>query len=124
MIIRHIKEQDLDTIYQLYSQEGWKTYTTEMIESLVNNSYWKIVEDNGEVCGFARYITDHVLSIYLCEIVVAQNRRRQGVGQMLIEAIFQSHPGLRMDLSSFEDGFYEQLEFRAIGTAYRKYGKG
>ncbi len=122
MITRHIKERDLQTIYHLYSQEGWKTYTIGVIKRLMKNSYWMIVEDKGEVCGFARYITDHVLSIYLCEIVVAQNRRRQGVGQMLIEAIFQSHPGLRMDLSSFEDGFYEQLEFRAIGTAYRKYG--
>ncbi|MGT2667480.1 GNAT family N-acetyltransferase [Streptococcus rifensis] len=122
MITRSIEVQDLEPIYQLYSQEGWKTYTTEMIERLVDNSYWIIVEDKGEVCGFVRYITDHVLSIYLCEIVVAQNRRRRGVGQMLIEAIFQTHPGLRMDLSSFEDDFYEQLDFRSIGTAYRKYG--
>lgn len=119
MIIRDIKDSDLDTIYKLYQKEEWRTFTLDILSKLKDNSNWIIVENEGSICGFARYITDNVLSIYLCELIVSEKERRKGIGRIIIANIFKRHKGLRIDLSSCKDEFYDNLHFRCVGKAYR-----
>ncbi len=124
MIIRDIKGTDTHAIYKLYNLEGWKNFTKKLVEELYSNSHWVIVEDEGEVVGFGRYITDGVLTVYLCEILIEENHRRKGIGSAIIEEIFNRHKDLRIDVLSDADEFYDSLEFRHLGKAYRRYKRG
>ncbi len=121
MITRKIKESDVDKIYELYRLEGWKGFTKEVVKKLFHSSYWVIVEDGGRVVGFGRYLTDNVLTMYLCEILVSKECRAQGVGKAIVNEMFHRHSDLRMDVLSDADPFYEGLRFRHLGKAYRRY---
>lgn len=101
----------------MYQQEGWNSYTLELIDRLKNHYQWIIAEEDGLICGFARYITDNVLTIYLCDIIVDPKCRGKYIGKSIIDEIFTQNTGLRIDLAPFEDEFYEKLEFRPIGNA-------
>lgn len=122
MLYRTISNKDITGIHQLYKQEGWNSYTLELVGHLKDQSQWVIAEEEGIIRGFARYITDNVLTIYLCDIIVDPSFRGKHIGKTLIDEIFKENPGLRIDLASFEDGFYEKIQFRPIGNAYRSYG--
>ncbi len=121
LITRNITKSDIDSIYELYSLEGWKGFTKEVVEKLFHSSYWVIVEDGDKIVGFGRYLTDHTLTMYLCEILVSKPYRGNGIGKMIINEMFQRHSHLRMDVLSDADSFYEGLRFRHLGKAYRRY---
>ena len=122
MIFRQAKETDIKRIHELFLEEGWKTYTEDLLKKLLNNSNWIIAEENNKIYGFARYISDNVLSIYLCEILVDKDLRGREIGKLIIKKIFEDNPGLRMDLLSDSDSFYKKLNFRELGSAFRAYG--
>lgn len=122
MLYRDIKEDDIEEIYNLYKSEGWGTYTKDLINRLVTKSRWVIAEEDNNIYGLARYLSDDVLSIYLCEIIVSKMFRGQGIGKSLIMEIFNRNANLRIDLLSDNDEFYKKLKFRELGTAFRAYG--
>lgn len=80
MEYRHFSETDINRIHHLYKQEGWNSYSLELIEQLKNQSHWMIAEEEGIIRGFARYITDNVLTIYLCDIIVDPSFRGKHIG--------------------------------------------
>ncbi len=121
MILRNIKECDIEKIYKLYEMEGWKSFTLDLVKKFFSTSNWVIVEDNDEIIAFARYITDSVLTVFLCEIIVHKDHRRKGIGKMIIDEIFEQHKDLRIELISDEDEFYQKLGFRNVGNGYRRY---
>ncbi|MGT2784452.1 GNAT family N-acetyltransferase [Streptococcus merionis] len=123
MLYREIQDSDIERLEELYQKEKWTSFKSHMIQSLKDKSHWVIAEEDGNICGFARYITDGVLTVYLCELIVATDFRQQGIGRSLIQEIFSRHVGLRIDLASFNDDFYDRLSFRKIGSAYRNYGE-
>ncbi len=121
MMLRNIKENDIEKIYKLYEMECWKSFTLDVVKRFFNTSNWVVVEDNDEIVAFARYITDSVLTVFLCEIIVHKDHRRKGIGKMIIDEIFEQHKDLRIELISDEDKFYQKLGFRNVGNAYRRY---
>lgn len=121
MNFRDIKFDDAEKIADLCQSEGWKTYDKDLVECLIEKSHWIIAEEDGQILAFARYLTDGVLTIYLCEILVDLSVRQKGIGKQIIRQIFDRHPGQRMDLLSDNDEFYRKLCFRDLGKAFRAY---
>lgn len=123
LIYRDVKESDVDEIYHLYQLEGWASFDRGLVDKLVlsSDSMWVVAENQGEVLGFARYLTDGVLTVFLAEIIVKEEYRRMGIGEKMVERIFLENPKQRLELATDSPEFYEALKFRHIGRAYRRY---
>ena len=122
MIIRPASTKDCQAIYALYQNEKWISFTEEKVTSLfsTNLSHYLVVEGNQKILGFARYLTDEVMTTFLAEIIIDKSHRRKGLGQQLIEEIHKKYPLTRIELISEADGFYQAVGFKPVGTGFRK----
>lgn len=96
-------------------------FTKEKVAAMLEApaSIYLVLEEAGELVGFARYITDDVETTFIGEIIVAKSHRRQGLGRHLIEEIEARLPATRIELVSEEDGFYKALGFSFVGNGFR-----
>ena len=94
MIIRPASTKDCQAIYALYKNEKWISFTEEKVTSLfsTNLSHYLVVEENQKILGFARYLTDEVMTTFLAEIIIDKSHRRKRLGQQLIEEIHKKYP--------------------------------
>ena len=122
MIIRPASTNDFQAIYDLYQTEKWMSFTEEKVTSLfsTNLSHYVVVEENQKILGFARYLTDEVMTTFLAEIIIDKSYRGKGLGQQLIEEIHKKYPLTRIELISEVDGFYQTVGFKPVGTGFRK----
>ena len=122
MIIRPASTKDCQAIYSLYQNEKWISFTEEKVTSLfsTNLSHYLVVEENQKILGFARYLTDEVMTTFLAEIIIDKAYRGKGLGQQLIEEIHKKYPLTRIELISEVDGFYQTVGFKPVGTGFRK----
>ena len=98
MIIRLASTKDYQAIYALYQNEKWMSFTEEKVTSLfsTNLSHYLVVEENQKILGFARYLTDEVMTTFLAEIIIDKSYRGKGLGQQLIEEIHKKYPLTRI----------------------------
>ena len=122
MIIRPASTNDFQAIYALYQTEKWMSFTEEKVTSLFSTklSHYVVVEENQKILGFARYLTDEVMTTFLAEIIIDKSYRGKGLGQQLIEEIHKKYPLTRIELISEVDGFYQTVGFKPVGTGFRK----
>ena len=83
-------------------------------------SHYVVVEENQKILGFARYLTDEVMTTFLAEIIIDKSYRGKGLGRQLIEEIHKKYPLTRIELISEVDGFYQTVGFKPVGTGFRK----
>ena len=121
LILRTATPSDLDGLLALYQAEQWTNFTKEKVAAMLDApaSICLVLEEAGEIVGFARYITDGVETTFIGEIIVAKSHRRQGLGRRLIEEIQARLPETRIELVSEEDDFYKALGFVPIGNGLR-----
>ena len=117
--IRPQEPSDGPALFQLYSQQGWNSFSQELLEQLLTASHWLILEQEGQIIGSARYLTDGLRTIYLCELLVKAEYQRQGYGSLLMTELQRLYPSLRIDLISDADAFYDSLQMRRRGMSYR-----
>jgi len=77
----------------------------------------------GVQVGFARAITDYSVFAYLCDVVIWQKYRGQGLGIRLVQALID-HPKMKTvvhwSLSTNDaHGLYEKFGFKADGRYMR-----
>ncbi|MGT2716783.1 GNAT family N-acetyltransferase [Streptococcus oricebi] len=120
-MLRRASPSDLDGLLALYQAEQWTNFTKEKVAAMLaaTASVCLVLEEAGQIIGFARYITDGVEMTFVGEIIIAKSHRRQGLGRRLIEEIQSRLPATRIELASEEDGFYKALGFVPIGSALR-----
>ena len=71
----------------------------------------------GELVGFARAFTDYATAYYLCDVIVDERHRGQGLGKRLVEAVTGDErlAGLGgMLLTKNANGLYEKYGFDII----------
>ena len=117
--IRPQEPSDGPALFQLYAQQGWNSFSQELLEQLLTTSHWLILEQEGQIIGAARYLTAGLRTIYLCELLVKAEYRRQGYGSLLMAELQRLYPSLRIDLISDADAFYDSLQMRQRGMGYR-----
>lgn len=82
----------LNKVYEMLSKTYW-AYNREIniIEKSIENSLcFGVYKDNVQI-GFARCVTDHSVIYWLCDVVIDENYRNQGLGKKLVEYIVQHH---------------------------------
>ena len=121
--IRKYKEEDYIHIQQLNEVEQW-TNLAERAEE--GRAAWKcsgialVAEHEEVVVGYIRGMTDRMITLYVCELLVKREYRRLGIGEALLKQAHSLCPETRVELlaSASSKTYYEQLGFRPF-NGYR-----
>lgn len=89
----------------------------EVIERSIANSLCFTALDAGRMVGFARVVTDQATFAWVCDVFVDDDRRGEGIGRALMEAVVDD-PRLgglkRMVLATSAPGFYAPFGFEPL----------
>ena len=125
-MIRAFKSSDIDAIQAMNQSEGWDNLVVRHEQTLNSwkNSVAFVFEENNEVIGCIRAITDGYVSLYVCELLVHQNHRKKGIGKALMGYVHDLYPTTRMELlaTSSSKSYYEH-DFRPFYGFRRTYGE-
>lgn len=81
----------LDRICELLSKSYWaNNRTNEIIAKSIENSICYGVYAHGEQIGFGRIITDYATTYYICDVIIDEKYRGQGLGKKLVECMIGS----------------------------------
>jgi GNAT superfamily N-acetyltransferase len=113
-----------DVIFAMLENSYWanKRSRAVILKSLVHSLNFGAYQ-NGQMIGFARVVTDYSVFAYLCDVVVLEGFRGQGVGKQLMQAVL-AHPdlqGLRRFMLATRDahGLYAQFGFEPLSNPER-----
>lgn len=112
-----------DKLMKLIKQEGedWKIYWEEPNASVYRKSFERsityIALADGTVCGYSRSLED-ALFIYVCDLLVNEKYRGNGVDKMLIESVCAAYPERQVYIMSGSDGYYDELGCKKEGSVY------
>lgn len=110
---------DVDAIQDMLSRSYWACdRSREKITRTIQNSLCFGVYDNDRQIAFARVITDYTTFAWLCDVIVHEEYRGQGIGKWLLEELL-AHPELQtlrrfMLATSDAHGLYSQYGFKPI----------
>ena len=78
----------LERVHQLLSTTYWASKRdVDTIKASIDNSLcFGVYLDNYQV-GFARCVTDYAVIFWLCDVIIDERFRHQGLGQKLVECI-------------------------------------
>ncbi len=111
-VIEALEDGHVEDLTALYQNEWWtKGRTLADVHKMLKHSdlVFGIVEmPSNRLIGFARVLTDRVYRATLYDMIVAPDRRGQGLGRVLMDAI-TAHPDLAA-IDSFELHCLPQLE--------------
>lgn len=115
----------LDDVVRLLRTTYWAGQRpVEKIEASLRHSvcYGIWMEDEQKLAGFARVITDYATTYYLCDVIVDEAYRGNGLGKALLAHITAKYAGLRgLLLTRDAHGLYRQFGFEtADGRAMVK----
>lgn len=123
-------EEHLPGVLRLCEAEGWPSLPADPARAgralTAPGVVTVVAVEGGEVVGFAQMLTDGEIQAYLCDMVVATEERRKGVGQKLVEVAFARSRAQRVDLLALDEseGFYRSFDHRTM-PGYRIYpGRG
>jgi GNAT superfamily N-acetyltransferase len=115
---RNLSPDDAERLTALYDDyKWWADRTVEEVQrALAETPVVVGVETEGELVAAARVLTDHTYYAKIYDVIVAADRRGEGHGRRLLEAV-RNHPELRavdgLALSCREGlvPFYESVGF-------------
>lgn len=85
-----LEQMDLGKIIPWLQGTYWAcTRSTETIQKSLEHSlcFGVFEKESGVQVAFARVITDYATAYYLCDVVVEERLRGQGIGSILLRAI-------------------------------------
>jgi ribosomal protein S18 acetylase RimI-like enzyme len=124
-MIRLARPEDLDAISALLIAEGWdsRAEPDRLVAAIGAATRAVVAEEDAEIVGFGRCVTDDVSNGYLSMVIVAPHRRGRGIGRAMVDALTgddrrvtwvlrAGHPG--------SDGFWEAIGFRRSEITYER----
>ena len=119
MTIKKIDRNSMNEIKKLYKEEGWTLYlnddkklTTALENSQIIGGY-----NNTQLIGFLRYLTDFEHILFIQDLIVTKEWRRDGIGEKLINNLLNKHSDIRSiilitDISDkVSNSFYKKIGF-------------
>lgn len=89
--------QDLDAIHRMLAGTYWSPgIRREVVAEALRNSITAVAIDEatGDTVGMARVVTDRATFAWLCDVIVDERFRGQGLARRLIEEL-ERHPELK-----------------------------
>lgn len=97
-IINHLTENQIQQLCELYKTTWWaKDRRLPDVQQMLKNSDIIVAlcdRTSRQLLGFSRILTDYVYRAFLLDVVIRDNYRQQGLGNILMEAIV-NHPDLK-----------------------------
>jgi predicted N-acetyltransferase YhbS len=113
-----LEREHLPGVIELFSGERWSYADDEQRtwRALTAPGTLSVVALSSEqtVIGIAQVLSDGEVQAFLAVLVVAREHRREGVARRLVEEARARTHGLRLDVISCADPFYEQLGFQRV----------
>ena len=119
-IIEETSQINMDDVVRLLKTTYWayKRSKEQIRVSMDNSSCYGICLNNEQkLIGFARVITDHATTWYLCDVVIDPEYQHQGLGKALVSYIasLPEYKGLRGFLFTRDaHGLYEKYGFETV----------
>ena len=116
---KNIKAED---VARLLKTTYWaNTRSIEKIQKSMDNSdcFGVYIEGTDNLVGFARVITDHATTYYLCDVIIDEEYRHNGLGKALVSYIssFPEYASLRgLLLTRDAHGLYEKYGYEVISN--------
>lgn len=105
----------IEDVVALLKNSYWAAARSkEIIVKSIENSFCIGVYHKNKQIGFARMITDYATYAYLCDVIIDEEYRGQGIGKELVGYILE-HPNLE-DVKSL------WLQTKDAHKLYEKYG--
>ena len=87
MNYRPVTSNDYDAVRELLAHSGWqgRVKDVEKFRKMLDNADRTVIAiDDGQVVGFVRALCDDVSNGYISMVVVAEEKRGQGIGRELV----------------------------------------
>lgn len=117
ILIRAFTDHDFSAIQRMNELEGWTNLAAK--PDIVKASWQKsniafIAERQGKVIGCLRGLTDQWITLYICELLIDENCRGEGIGKALLAHAHALYPETRMEMlaSSTSQSYYEAHGYR------------
>lgn len=115
--LKFTKDIEVDYVEKLYSDAGWTNYTNDMTKLMrgIENSLDVISAwDRDKLIGLVRTIGDKETIIYIQDILVLKDYKRQGIGRYLMQQILDKYQDVRQiilltDTELEQICFYESM---------------
>jgi len=110
---------DFEAVYSLLGKSYWaNNRSREVINKSLKNSLCFSLFHRDKQIGLARVITDYATFAYLCDIIIEEEYRMQGLGLWFLECVFK-HPELqnlrRWTLATRDaHEFYKKMGFKNL----------
>ncbi len=121
MEIKKEEKFDFEALKQLYSDAGWYVYLKDdtRFQAMFDNAYVVYgAYQNDKLVGVIRGVSDSVHILYIQDIIVLSNYRKQGIGSALLKTMVNNHRAIRQKVlitDAFNEGanaFYEACGFK------------
>ena len=85
-------DSDLETVHALLGTSYWWTPSLLDVARSAQNSFLVLVaEQEGQILGYGRVVSDGVRFAYICDIIVSENARGLGIGKQIVETMLEHH---------------------------------
>lgn len=117
------READFHKILALYDNAGWTAYTSnpETLQQAISNSLYVLTAWSGQqLVGLLRAVGDGLTIIYIQDIIVLENFRRQGIGKELIKRTLERYKNVRQILLLTDEQPNTILFYESVGLQQTK----
>ena len=119
-ISRNKEDIDIKQLVKLLHTSYWAANREEeLIVKTVENSFcYGVLDENRNLIGFARIITDFATVFYLMDVIIEESFRGKGYGKILIDEIMKDVGHLYGVLhTNSARELYEAYGFKVTGTS-------
>lgn len=107
---------------KLFETTGWNDgYQVDKLGlgTAISNSWFKlsVYNDENELVGFGRVVSDGVLYAFICDMIVAPDYQNQGIGSEILKRLIRQcqESGIRvlwLFAAADKSGFYQKHGFK------------
>ncbi len=108
---------DVATIHDYLSNRSYwgQGRTIDMVRRSIDHSMcFGMYDQNNQIVGFARVITDYTVFAYLADVFILEGHRNRGLGKMLVNQVINH--------DAFKDIRFWRLDTKDAHGLYRKVG--
>jgi len=115
---------DIESVYTLLSKSYWANSRKKevIIKSLQNSLCFSMFHKNKQI-GLVRVITDYATFAYLCDVIIDEEYRHNGLGKWYLDCVFK-YPGLEnlrrwCLITRDAHKFYKNFGFKSLNNPER-----
>lgn len=103
------------------AEDGWDYATDTLVEKYkvaLETSVTYVAYEGDDLCGYSRSLNDFDEYIYVCDLLVKPACRGKEIGRRLMESIYNDYPNQVVYVMSDEDGYYDKVKYKRIGSIF------